>query len=326
MTQTREEIEKWATLSDEDWVALQVPRFVAIRPRYLLYAESLQSLLKQGCAKFAPLALIEARVKSVPSFAEKILRKRKLYMHPKGTLPADPLARITDLCGGRVIAQTSDQVRAVCQFIEEAFDIDRSNSEDVSQRLRPTEFGYRSVHYIVAIDAKKLRDAGVTIAIPPEILGLKAEIQVRTLLEHAWADIGHEMTYKTELKVPDRIHRQFASLAAVLEGVDRQFGTLVHGLEEFKSNFGAYHERKEVDAEIARLRIVHSYDSHNVDMAVKIAQLALSVGRHEVALEILEPYVAQANQGVAARPRRYPGRNALGSSAEPGVSRRPPIS
>ena len=126
----------------------------------------------------------------------------------------------------------------------------------MSQRLRPTEFGYRSVHYIVAIDPKKLQDAGVTIAIPPEILGLKAEIQVRTLLEHAWADIGHEMTYKTEVKVPDRIHRQFASLAAVLEGVDRQFGALVHGLEEFKSNFGAYHERKEVDAEIARLRIV----------------------------------------------------------------------
>ncbi len=31
---------------------------------------------------------------------------------------------------------------------------------------------------------------------------------------------------------------------------------------------------------------------------MKIAQLALSVGRHEVALEILEPYAAQAHQGV----------------------------
>ena len=119
----------------------------------------------------APLALIEARAKSVASFAEKILRKRKAYMHPKGTLPADPWLRMTDLCGGRVIAQTSDQVRAVCQFIEEAFAIDWSNSEDVSQRLRPTEFGYRSVHYIVLIDPKKLRTAGVTIAVPPEIAG-----------------------------------------------------------------------------------------------------------------------------------------------------------
>ena len=322
MTQAREEIEKWAALSDEDWVALQVPRFAAIRPRCLLYAEFLQALLKQGCARFAPLALIEARAKSVPSFAEKILRKRKLYMRPKGTLPADPLARMTDLCGGRVIAQTSDQVQAVCRFIEEAFGIDWSNSEDVSRRLRPTEFGYRSVHYIVVIDPKKLQDAGVTIAVPPEILGLKAEIQVRTLLEHAWADIGHEMAYKTELRVPDRIHRQFASLAAVLEGVDRQFGTLVQGLEEFKSNFGAYHERKEVDAEIARLRIVLSYDSHNVDLAVKIAQLALSVGRHEVALEILEPYAAPSESRRRTRPRRCPGRNALGPSAQPGVSRK----
>ena len=242
--------------------------------------------------------MIEARAKSVPSFAEKILRKRKLYMHPKGTLPADPLTRITDLCGARIITQTSDQVQTVCRFIEEAFCIDWSNSEDVSRRLRPTEFGYRSVHYIVVIDPKKLQDAGVTITVPAEILGLKAEIQVRTLLEHAWADIGHEMTYKTELKVPDRIHRQFASLAAVLEGVDRQFGTLIQGLEEFKSNFGAYHERKEVDAEIARLRIVLSHDLHNVDLAAKIAQLALSVGRHEVALEILEPYATDENREV----------------------------
>src|SRR5208283_3587594 len=102
-------------------------------------------------------------------FAEKILRKRKLYMHPKGTLLADPLVRMTDLCGGRVIAQTSDQVRTMCQFIEEVFDIDRANSEDVSQRLRPTEFGYRSVHYIVVIDAKKLQEAGVAVDIPAEV-------------------------------------------------------------------------------------------------------------------------------------------------------------
>ena len=50
MTETREEIEKWAALSDEAWVELQVPRFVAIRPRYLRFAEFLQAVLKVGCA------------------------------------------------------------------------------------------------------------------------------------------------------------------------------------------------------------------------------------------------------------------------------------
>ena len=106
------------------------------------------------------------------------------------------------------------------------------------------------------------------------------------------------MTYKAEHAVPSAIHRQFASLAAVLEGVDRQFGVLVHNLDEFKSNFGAYHEPAEVEAEIARLRIVLSYDSNNPDLAVKIAQLALSIGQHETALEILRPYAAEAHQGV----------------------------
>ncbi len=300
MTETKERIERWGALSDEAWVAEQVPRFVDIRGRYLDYAKFLQSVLKQGCDRFAPLALIEARAKSVPSFAEKILRKRKTYLLTKGAQSADPLVRMTDLCGARVIAQTSDQVGAICQFIKEAFAIDEANSEDVSQRLRPTEFGYRSVHYIVQIDAKKLEEAGVPIKIPPEILGLKAEVQVRTLLEHAWADLGHELTYKTEVKVPDRIHRQFASLAAVLEGVDRQFGALVHGLEEFKSNFGAHHERKAVDAEIARLRIVlkHAFDSYNPELAVKIAQLALSVGGHELAVEMLQSYRPKLDQGV----------------------------
>ncbi len=105
MTPAGEEIEKWAALSDEEWVALQVPRFVAIRPRCLLYADFLRAVLKEGCARLAPLALVEARAKGVPNFAEKILRKRKLYARPRGALSADPLLRMTDLCGGRVIAK-----------------------------------------------------------------------------------------------------------------------------------------------------------------------------------------------------------------------------
>ncbi len=91
MTETNEQIQRWAALSDEEWVALQVPRFVAIRPRYLAYADFLRAVLKQGCEKLAPLSIIEARAKGIPSFAEKILRKRQSYMHPKGTLPVDPL-------------------------------------------------------------------------------------------------------------------------------------------------------------------------------------------------------------------------------------------
>jgi ppGpp synthetase/RelA/SpoT-type nucleotidyltranferase len=187
-------------------------------------------------------------------------------MDPTHPQPPDPLVRMTDLCGGRVIAQTAEQVHAICEFIERTFDIDKPNSEDVSQRLKPTEFGYRSVHYIVQVDPTKLKGAGVELRVPtgilgavrpesPEPAGLKAEIQVRTLLEHAYADIAHDLIYKAEVKVPDRIRRQYAALAAVLEGADREFGRLLASLEEFKSNFGAWHRPNEVYDEINRLRI-----------------------------------------------------------------------
>ncbi|HUT32556.1 MAG TPA: RyR domain-containing protein [Planctomycetota bacterium] len=301
----------WPALSDADWVALHVPRFKAVRPLYVAYEEFLKPVLKQACRVLAPLAIVDARAKQIPSFAEKIIRKRADYTDPNEPLPPDPLVRITDLCGARVIAQTSDQVDKICQFIEKAFDIDWPNSADNNQRLKPCEFGYRSVHYIVMVNPEKLKAAGIEAEVPAELLGyepelagapaasrpLKAEIQVRTLLEHAWADIGHDMTYKTEFKVPDRILRQFAQVAAVLEGADRDFGRLIASLADFRSNYGQYLDRKELKAEIARLRVVLA-SVGDVKLAVKIARLAIAIGEHETACEVLGPYRDQADAGV----------------------------
>jgi ppGpp synthetase/RelA/SpoT-type nucleotidyltranferase len=157
-------------LSDAQWVALHVPRFRDARPRYEVYEQFIKAVLKEACRRRAPLAIVEARAKGIESFAEKILRKRKGYVDPKSPLPPDPLLRMTDLCGGRVITRTADEVTALCPFVEQAFDIDWDNSEDAGSRLRPTEFGYRSVHCIVTANAEKLRAAGISAAVPLALL------------------------------------------------------------------------------------------------------------------------------------------------------------
>ncbi len=298
-----------AKLTDQEWVELHVPRFAGMRSHYASYRNFLEEVLKAFCARVAPLAIVQARAKGVPSFAEKILRKRAVYQDPTDTLPPDPLVRLTDLCGGRVITQTSDQVQAVCSLIEQAFDIDWKNSDDASKRLKTSEFGYRTVNYIVMVNPDKLKAAGVVLVVPPELLGpvcpeagaplrLKAEVQVRTLLEHAYADIGHDMTYKTAVKVPERITRAFSALAAVLEGTDQGFARLVHAFDDFKSNFGAYHTRTQVEQEIARLRVVLSCNKENVAQAVRIAELALAIGNHDQAIDVLAPYRDLPQQGV----------------------------
>ena len=293
---------KAAKLTNEQWVALHVPRFREIRGWYETYGAFLTDVFSEACSQLGMIAIVTARAKGVASFAEKILRKRKHYTDPNDPLPPDPVVRLTDLCGGRVILETSEQVETVCRFIKRAFDIDEANSEDVSQRLKPTEFGYRSVHYIVTVNPAKLKAAHIHVHIPgcvrgfgPKVIGpsaanrpLKAEIQVRTLLEHAWSDLGHDMTYKTELKVPDRIHRRFATVAAVLEGADRELGRLVGTFNTYRANLGAHHSRAEMNEEINLRRIVLDSEPTNLTLALKTAQLCHAIGRHEEALKLLD--------------------------------------
>jgi ppGpp synthetase/RelA/SpoT-type nucleotidyltranferase len=182
---------KCKAISNEAWVALHVPRFKKVRPKYVDYAQFLEAVLKDACAKLAPLAIVGARPKGIASFAEKIIRKRKLYTDPKDPQAPDPLVRMTDLCGGRVITQTAEQVHAICQFIEQAFDIDKLNSEDASQRLKPTEFGYRSVHYIVQVHPAKLKAAGIDLVAPPR----RSQIGLPRLQTPGWPESRDSSAY-----------------------------------------------------------------------------------------------------------------------------------
>jgi ppGpp synthetase/RelA/SpoT-type nucleotidyltranferase len=309
-----------AALTPEQWVALHVPRFAAVAPAYREYEDFLKLVLKRMTTKVAPMAVVEARAKGVPSFAEKILRKRDTYQTPRDLQPPDPLVRLTDLCGGRVICQTAAQVQAVCKWIEQAFVIDWANSEDVSQRLKPTEFGYRSVHYIVQVDPARLAKAGLSVEVPENLSGLtvdqvgkqaasiplKAEIQVRTLLEHASSMLGHDTIYKTELKMPPRIRREYAALAAVLEGADRETTVLLEKLDDFRSNAGAWLGAARVKEEIAYARVmiglpdVHLPPSAKLPVALRAAKLSITLGEWETAATMLKPFAGLPDAAVQA--------------------------
>ena len=129
------------------------------------------------------------------------------------------------MCGGRVIVHTADEVKAISEFIEKHFNIDEENTRDVSQRLKPTEFGYRSVHNIISFKSGIFPSKDVSVEVPPLLLddekfpNRQAEVQVRTILEHVWADIAHELAYKSSFKIPTGWERELAVVApAILEG------------------------------------------------------------------------------------------------------------
>ena len=276
--------------ADRRWAREQIEAFRAELPRYALYAETLRKVLEGAAKQCAPLAIVQTRPKGIASFAEKIQRKKAKYR--------DPVHQLTDLCGGRVITQIPAEVHAVCDFIKAHFDIDWNNSIDACERLRPAEFGYRSVHYIVKFKPGVFPTREVGVTVPDEVYGLKAEIQVRTILEHSWAAFAHDRVYKGDFTIPDKWQRELAGLAAMLEDADHAFSRVQDGLKAYAANYGAYLTEEQMRAEIEMLDIVLECDPRDAGLADRIARLALALGDWQKVADVLTPFAASGAQPV----------------------------
>lgn len=287
---------KKATITCEKWTRQQIVEHKKRYPNYKIYAEVLGQVLEQVAKKYTPLAIVQTRPKSITSFGEKIQRKKAKYR--------DPVNQLTDLCGGRVIVHTAAEVEAICRYIEDHFEIDLDNSIDVSQRLKPTEFGYRSVHYIVSFKPGVFPTKDVDVVVPPLLLDDKkfpnrrAEVQVRTILEHAWADMAHDLAYKGSFEIPDKWQREFAGVAAMLEGADKTFSRIQEGLRIYATSYGAYMTDKQMREEIKLLEIVLEHDPENAELASRIGKLAITLGDWQKAIDVLSNYVDLGNPSI----------------------------
>ncbi len=213
------------------------------------YAEFLERILREAVKRYAPLAIVQARPKAVPSFAEKIIRKGY----------TEPFVQMTDLCGARVITVTEAQTAAISAFIKNNFEVDYANSLDVGKRLHKNEFGYRSVHYIVQCRPGKCLDVKVPKEILPRVaIPFKAEIQVRTVLQHGWSEVLHDRIYKNSIKVPAVLEREGARLAALLEEGDWLISRVVRDIDSFVVDIGAYMEEERIGQELTNLELILS--------------------------------------------------------------------
>jgi ppGpp synthetase/RelA/SpoT-type nucleotidyltranferase len=149
-----------------------------------------------------------ARAKTVDSLRAKLRKKR----YP------NPTTQLTDLVGVRVVSYYEDDVDRITKTIKLACEIDHRNSDDKRGSLKPQAFGYRSVHLIARVRR------GVELTPQYAAVGGKwFEIQVRSILEHAWAEIDHEVRYKSGVVYPVDVERRFAAIAGALEILDHEF-------------------------------------------------------------------------------------------------------
>ena len=160
---------------------------------------------------------VTGRTKSIESFAGKAARRVDGAL-----LYADPLRDITDQIGVRVITYVLSDVAAVADLMGDQVVVkdDRDMGRETASQGR---FGYSSWHLLIALDAA--RESQPAYA---QLRGRVASVQIRTVLQHAWAEFEHDIRYKGT--VPDEhareFDRRFTLAAGLLELADREFSEI----------------------------------------------------------------------------------------------------
>ena len=147
---------------------------------------------------------VAGRTKSVASFAEKTTRTEGGHL-----LYPDPVHDITDVLGVRVITYVAGDVEVVAELLSEQLVV--RDDRDLGQ-LTASEgrFGYASRHLQV------------------EIEGREVQVQLRTVLQHAWAEFEHDIRYKGSVppEHASEFDRRFTLAAGLLELADQEFSAI----------------------------------------------------------------------------------------------------
>ena len=156
---------------------------------------------------------IKYRVKSFKSFfAKKLKLFRQAHAKPDAILP------ITDVLGIRIITPFMGDISKILECIKSNFIVEEIEDKGAAHSFK--EFGYESIHVLIKLPEQFLPFAeGLDVPV--------CEIQLRTILQDAWAEVEHELIYKSEfLPTDEPLKRKLASLNAMLSLSDMLFQEL----------------------------------------------------------------------------------------------------
>jgi ppGpp synthetase/RelA/SpoT-type nucleotidyltranferase len=204
---------------------------------------------------------ISSRVKSESSLLGKITKPDKNYKD---------LNEITDLVGVRITTYFSDHVDLISEIISREFKVDDENSIDKRKALSPDRFGYMSLHLVV-----EHSDERTKLPEYENFKGLRFEVQIRTILQHAWAEIEHDIGYKSKAQVPQILRRRFSRLSGLLELADEEFFAIRNEIEGYKNHLESNiaHNPSSVLLDLDSLESFVNTDAEVIELEKQLSQI-----------------------------------------------------
>lgn len=142
---------------------------------------------------------IKSRVKRFDGYFEKLL---KLFRKE------GEQAMLTDLLGIRIVCPFLEDVETIEAILAEHFPVVEIEHKGARNSFR--EFGYVSLHLLIPVESEDF------VEVLPGCEQI-CEIQLRTILQDAWAEVEHELIYKSDITLPNElIKRKLAALNANL--------------------------------------------------------------------------------------------------------------
>lgn len=181
---------------------------------------------------------VRPRLKCPERLIEKAYRPGKSY--------TDPYTDITDKVGMRFVLQTTTEVRQVGELFSSFsfWNISKDKDFEEEQAKNPAQFAYQSMHFVVR-SKEPINFEGISVP-----AGLPCEIQVRTLLQHALAELTHDITYKPKtMNASPEVQRTCARAIALVEVVDEMFVRVIKSVHEAS---------KPLDDVMSRLKDIYS--------------------------------------------------------------------
>ncbi len=195
-----------------------------IRENYEAYAEYFAKILQniltilQEKISLSAQPTYKWRIKRFESYYKKVLKKEADKISVVNSIIC-----LTDMLGIRLICAFLEDINLAISQIKDIFEI--KEVEIKGDEKKVSEFGYESIHVLVKIPDECLPEKDERFEKLMPLEGeLVCEIQIRTILQDAWAEVEHELIYKTEFSPFDMpLRRKLAAINASLSLADITF-------------------------------------------------------------------------------------------------------